>query len=115
MTPEQQQMLIEVSVKLQRVLQDLEQVEDLQREIRALPDLKDRLEAIYHCLYIGDGESHPPLTQQVAFVDKRGAYLAKKVDRLAAARTLGPKERGALYVALIAALGGAVKHYLNAH
>ena len=86
---------------------------DRQDEIRGLPELKDRVDSIYHALYVGDGEQHPPLTQQVSFVEKKATYLAGKMEKLSAARTLGPKERVTLYVALLAAIGSAIKHFSN--
>lgn len=113
MNAEQQKMLIEVGAGLKSVTKDLEGVAALREEIRGLPTVANKVEEIYHALFVGDGEANPPLTQKIAFVEKQTEYLSKKVERLASARTLGPRERVVLYTALIAAIGGVIKHYLN--
>ena len=108
-------MLLEVSITLERVIADLESMGELRDEIRGLPDLKIKVDAIYHEIFIGDGELNPPLKQRTSFVEKKIEYVAKKAEKLASARTLGPRERMVMYGALITALGSALKHFLDSH
>lgn len=98
---------------LKRVQADLAAMSDLRDEIRGLPDLKLKIDAIYHSIFIGDGDANPPLNQRVSFNEKRTTYLITKIEKLSAAKTLGPKERAMMYSAAVAVITMVIDRLAN--
>ena len=96
----------EMTVVLNRVVQDLERLNGLRDEIRELPALQKKVEDLFNAFYIGNGEHNPPLTQRIS-------TLERDVRRCKSANGIGPKERAALYGALLTAVAAALKAYFN--
>ncbi len=106
MNEEQQRTLTELTVILKRVEQDLAKLEGLKEEVRDLPAVEQRLNEVFHSLYIGDGRDNPPTMERISIIEKDLA----KVSR---GRRMTPKDRFALYTALLAAIVGIIKTYGN--
>lgn len=106
MNADQLRTLTEIGAILPRVVSDLERLGELREEIRGLPAMDAKLEELYKAVFIGTGTGNEPLTGRITALEKD---MRKAMSR----RGLGPRERAALYTALLTALAVAVEVFAN--
>lgn len=108
--------MIELEVTLRRLIEDVKVVPGLKERTSRLELLSEKTDELYALIYIGG--SQEPMAQRVRSNSRSIKWAREeiaKLKRAESAKTIGPRERIAIYTLIAGAITGSVKAYLATH